>query len=75
MASELFGAKTEESKSNLILNHIYIYIYITITYFENLIIELRVHYVFKTHVNRMLFTIRSINLFFMYSFRLQKLKF
>ena len=27
MASELFGAKIEESKSNLILNHIYMYIY------------------------------------------------
>ena len=28
MASELFGTKINESKSNLILNHIYIYIYI-----------------------------------------------
>ena len=48
------------------------------TYFENLIIELHVLYISKTHVkfyvNRMLFTIRSINLFFMYNFRLKKLK-
>ena len=27
----------------------------------------------KFHANRMLFTIRSINLFFMYNFRLQKI--
>ena len=27
VASELLGAKTKESKSNYILNHIYIYIY------------------------------------------------
>ena len=37
------------------------------TYFEILIIELYVFYTFKTHVkfhvNQMLFTIRSINLF------------
>ena len=46
------------------------------TYFENLTIELHVFYILKTHVkfhtNQMLFTIRSINLFFMYNFRLQK---
>ena len=49
-----------------------------VTYFENLIIELHVLYVLKTHVkfhfNRMLFIIQSINLFFMYNFRLQKLE-
>ena len=60
-------------------------------YFENLIVEfyifyvLKIHvkfhilYVLKTyikfHVNEMLFTIWSINLFFMYNFRLQKSKF
>ena len=49
-----------------------------IIYFENLIIELHIYYVFKIRVkfyaNRMLFTIQFINLFFMYNFRLQKLK-
>jgi len=48
------------------------------TYFKNLTIELHVIYVFKTHVkfhaNQMLFTIQSINLFFMYNSKLQKLK-
>ena len=47
-------------------------------YFENLIIELHICYVFKTRVkfyaNWILFTIQSINLFFMYNFKLQKLK-
>ena len=48
------------------------------TYFENITVQLHDIYVFKTHVkfhaNRMLFTIQSINLFFMYNSRLQKLK-
>ena len=48
------------------------------TYFEILIVELHVFYAFKTHVefhvNQMLFTIRSINLFFIDNFRLQKHK-
>jgi len=47
-------------------------------YFENITVEFYVLYVLKTyikfHVNQMLFTIWSINLFFMYNFRLQKLK-
>ena len=46
------------------------------TYFENLIIELHVLYVLRTHVkihvNWILFTIRSITYFFMYNFKLQK---
>ena len=45
-------------------------------YFENLIIALQVLYIFKKYVkfrvNQMLFTIQSINLFFMYNFKLQK---
>ena len=45
------------------------------TYFDNLTVEL---HVLKTHVkfyvNRMLFTIQSLNLFFIYNFRLQKLE-
>ena len=49
-----------------------------IIYFENLTIELQVLYVLKTYakfyVNQILFTIQSINLFFMYNFKLQKLK-
>ena len=49
-----------------------------VTYFENLTIELHVLFVFKTHIkfhaNQMLLIIRFINLFFMYNFRLQKLK-
>ena len=44
--------------------------------FENLIFEFHVPYIFKTHIkfclNKILFTIRSINLFFIYNFRLQK---
>ena len=48
------------------------------TYFENLTFELHVFYVFKTHVkfhiNQMFFTIQSINLFFMYNHKLQKLE-
>ena len=48
------------------------------TYFANLIVELHALYVLKTHVkfhvNWMLFNIRSISLFFMYNFKLQKLE-
>ena len=48
------------------------------TYFENLTVGFNVHCVLKTRIkfcaNQMLFTIRSINLFFMHSFRLQKLE-
>ena len=48
------------------------------THFENQTIELHVLYVLKKHVkfqaNRMLFTIQSINLFFMYNLRLQNLE-
>ena len=46
----------------------YIYIYIYIVNFENLIIEFYVVYILNTHIkfysNKMLFIIRSINLFF-----------
>ena len=45
-------------------------------YLENLTVKLHVLYILKTHVkfhaNWMLFTILSINLLFMYNFRLQK---
>ena len=48
------------------------------TYFENITVELYVFYVLKIHIkfyaNRMIFTIQFINLFFMYNFKLQKLK-
>ena len=48
------------------------------TYFENLTIELHILYILnkhvKFHVNRILFTIRYINLIFVHNFRLQKLK-
>ena len=47
-------------------------------YFENLLARLFVLYVLnmqiKFYVNQMLFTIRSINLFLMHNFRLQKLE-
>ena len=47
------------------------------TYFENLVVKLHILYILKTyvkfHINWMLLTIRSIRLFFMYNFRLQKL--
>ena len=44
--------------------------------FENLTVEFYVPYVLNMHIisNRMLFTIRSINLFFIHNFRLQKLE-
>ena len=45
--------------------------------FKNLTIEFHVPYVLNMHIkfhsNRMLFTIRSINLFFIHNFRFQKL--
>ena len=48
-------------------------------YFENPTIELHVLYVFNIHanfhINWMLFTIWSINSYFMYYFKLQKLEF
>ena len=47
------------------------------SYFENLTIELHVLYAHNTHVkfcvNRILFTIWSINLYIMHNFKLQKL--
>ena len=50
----------------------------TLIYFENLTVELHIIYVFNINVNIfanwMLFSIQSINLFFMYNFKLQKLK-
>ena len=49
------------------------------TFFEKVTNKLHALYVFKIyvkfHANRIFFTIRSINLFFMYDFILQKLKF
>ena len=46
--------------------------------FENLIVGFHILYVFNTHVkfysNRMLFTIQSINLFFLHKFKSQKLE-
>ena len=48
-----------------------------ITYFENLTVELHVIYTLNTHVkfcvSWILFTIRSINLYFIYNFKIQKL--
>ena len=45
--------------------------------FENLIVEFHVPYVLNMHIkfhsNRMLFTIWSTNLFFIYNFRIQKI--
>ena len=47
-----------------------------IIYFENLIVRVYVLYILnkyiKFHVNKMLLIIRSINLFFIHNFRLQK---
>jgi len=47
-------------------------------YFENLIVGLYVLYILNKHVkfciNYMLFNIKSINLFFIHNFRLQKFK-
>ena len=48
-------------------------------YFENLTIELHILYVLNIHVNFyvnwMLFTIQSINSYFMHYFKLQKFEF
>ena len=67
--------------------YIYIYIYAKVTspnnyllksYFENLIIKLQALYVlnmhFENHVDQILFTIWSINTFFMQNYKLQKLE-
>ena len=47
--------------------------------FKNLTVEFHVSYILNMHIkfcsNQMLFTIRSINLFFIYNFRSQKLEF
>jgi len=46
-------------------------------HFENIIVGLRVLYILNTHVKlyaSWLFTIQSINLFFIYNFNLQKLE-
>ena len=52
---------------------------VLIIYFENLIVRLHVLYVFNTHdkvrVNQMLFTIRSINLFFIYNLTCENFNF
>ena len=49
-----------------------------VTYFEDLTVGLHVFYVLNKHVkfnaNWMFFIIRSINLFFMHNFRMQKLE-
>ena len=46
--------------------------------FENLTVEFHILYVLNMHIkfrsNRMLFTIRSINLFFIHNFKSQKLE-
>ena len=48
-------------------------------YFKNFTVGLHILYVLNMHVsfhtNQMLFTIRSINSYFMYYFKLQKLEF
>ena len=54
------------------------YIYFFGVKFENLIVEFHISYILNMHIkfllNRILFTIRSINLFFIQNFRLQKLE-
>ena len=54
------------------------YIFLLNVNFENLIVGMHVLYVLTTYIkfrsNRILFTIWSINLFFMHNFRLQNLK-
>ena len=50
-----------------------------VIYFKNLTVKLQVLNILNTHikfhVNQILFSIQSINLYFMYNFRLQNLKF
>ena len=52
------------------------YIFLLDVNFENLTVRLHILYVFNMHVkfrsNRMLFTIQSINLYFIHNFRPQK---
>ena len=49
-----------------------------VIYFKNLTVKLQVLNILNTHtkfhVNQILFSIQSINLYFMYNFRLQKLE-
>ena len=56
-------------------SHIYLFFCVN---FENLTIEFHVLYVLNMHIkfrsNRMLFTIRSINLFVIHNFKSQKLE-
>ena len=66
-------------RNPLNLSYIYIYIYILMNVnFENL--SIRLHFLYalnkhvKFHLNRMLFTIQSINLFFVHNFLSQKLE-
>ena len=60
-----------------ILQTFYIFFLLSV-YFKNLIVGLHVLYILnmyvKFHSNQTLFTIRSINLYFMHNFKLQKLE-
>ena len=54
------------------------YIYFSGVNFEDLTVECYVPYIFNMHIkfhsNQMLYTIRSINLYFIHNFRTQKLE-
>ena len=58
-------------------SHIYLFFFFCVN-FENLTIEFHVPYVLNIHIkfrsNRMLFTIRSINLFVIHNFKSQNLE-
>ena len=65
-------------RKTLQTSYIYIYIYIYFVNFKNLTVEFHVPYVLNIHIkfhsNRILFTFRLINLFFIHNFRSQKLE-
>ena len=70
---EDYGRSSLERNSSKLL-----YISFLSVTFENLTVEFYVLYIINMHIkfrsNQMLFTIRSINLFFIYNFKSQKLE-
>ena len=73
-----FQISLKINSSNFNFIFIYIYIYIFNVNFKNLIVKFYVSYVLNIHIkfclNRILFIIQLINLFFIHNFRSQKLE-
>ena len=73
-----FQISLKINSSNFNFIYIYIYIYIFNVNFKNLIVKFYVSYVLNIHIkfclNRILFIIQLINLFFIHNFRSQELE-